>query len=155
MSVKLPATRANMRRLMTIYLGLTGAGGIGSAVVGALLLGPMDFDGPIIAVSVVAVGVFLGGGLASVYRMRVDRLVTRLLLESPKRVVRVYPKLTESSVRGSVVASYSWLVVEDDAGQSYDLYGGDDVRPMLRELRSRLPEAEFDAALRVERLNLR
>jgi hypothetical protein len=157
MSEKLAVTRANLRRLRAIYGWLTAAGAAATGIVALLLAREVPFSGPIIAASVVAVGVLVMGAGLLIVRGRVESApAIRLLRDHPERIVRVYPKLTESVAHGATLASYAWVVVEDDRGCAHDLYvGGDDVESVIREVRACAPNAAYDPTLRIDRLELR
>lgn len=153
----LRVAKRNLRKLRTTYALLTGAGAAASAIVGVLVLSGVDPAGPVIAAAVLAFGALAMGAGMLLIRARVETAPAIVLLtKHPERVLRVFPKATETVALGASLVSYRWVVIQDDAGNAHELYaGGSDLPAVIAEVRRCAPDAHYDPALQVERLSLR
>ena len=114
-----------------------------------------EVDGPMIAVGILVVCVAAMGLGLLVLRTRVDAKIGRILRTDAGSIARVFPKQTESSMRGETVARYTWIVLQLRDGSELDVYASSDFARVLEEIRRHAPDAEYDPQWRTERLDLR
>jgi hypothetical protein len=147
---------ANARKLR-IYCALAAViGAVGTGAFAAYIRAGNRLEGPAFGFAVfIAVALLAGAGLF-LHRLIGDLRIVRILKHDPKRVARIYPKRTESTVGNVHLVNYTWIVVELTNGKHYDVYApGEDFQSVLVELRGAAPDAQYDHAWRTERTNLR
>jgi hypothetical protein len=151
----LKALEENAARLRTIYLWLTLGGTLASACTGLWLgLGGVA-TGPMVGVAVFAVGAAAMGAGLLLTRRRAHLRILRALVDEPASIVRVFPKLAESTLYGVTTAQHRWIVLELSDGSELEVYASTNFERVLAEVRRCAPKATLDARWVTERTNVR